>query len=85
MWASLGLIATEGLVALLIGPQPFLAASLLIVAPGLALVAFLPTDLRTPVVRFAVVPVVGVDDGDGKTDLYLDDVSLTGSVRFTYR
>jgi hypothetical protein len=28
---------------------------------------------------------VGVDDGDGKADLYLDDVSLTGSVRFTYR
>jgi hypothetical protein len=28
---------------------------------------------------------VGVDDADGRTDLYLDDVSLTGSIRFTYR
>lgn len=28
---------------------------------------------------------VGVDDGDGRADLYIDDVSLTGSVRFTYR
>jgi hypothetical protein len=28
---------------------------------------------------------VGVDDADGRADLYLDDVSLTGSTRFTYR
>jgi hypothetical protein len=28
---------------------------------------------------------VGVDDADGRADLYLDDVSLTGSIRFTYR
>jgi hypothetical protein len=27
---------------------------------------------------------VGVDDADGHADLYLDDVSLTGSIRFTY-
>jgi hypothetical protein len=28
---------------------------------------------------------VGVDDADGRADLYVDDVSLTGSIRFTYR
>jgi hypothetical protein len=28
---------------------------------------------------------VGVDDVDGRADLYLDDASLTGSTRFTYR
>ena len=27
---------------------------------------------------------VGVDDADGGADLYLDDVTLTGSLRFTY-
>jgi hypothetical protein len=58
-WASLGLIAIEGLVTLLFGPQPFLAALLLLVAPGLALVAFMPAALRAPVVRFAIVPIIG--------------------------
>jgi len=33
----------------------------------------------------AVAAAVGVDDADGRADLYVDDVSLTGSIRFTYR
>jgi hypothetical protein len=58
-WASLAIIAIEGLVALLAGPQPFLVAGMILVAPGLAVVAFLPAELTAPVVRFAVVPVLG--------------------------
>jgi hypothetical protein len=33
----------------------------------------------------AVAAAVGVDDADGRAELYVDDVSLTGSIRFTYR
>ncbi len=58
-WAGLAIIAIEGIVALLAGPQPFLVAAMLLVAPGLAVVAFLPVELTAPVVRFAIVPVVG--------------------------
>jgi hypothetical protein len=58
-WAGLAIVAIEGLVALVAGPQPFLVAGMLLVAPGLAVVAFLPDELRAPVVRFAVVPVLG--------------------------
>lgn len=32
-----------------------------------------------------VAAAVGVDDSDGRAPLYLDDVTLTGSLRFTYR
>jgi hypothetical protein len=33
----------------------------------------------------AITAAIGVDDADGRADLYVDDVSLTGSIRFTYR
>jgi hypothetical protein len=59
VFASLGFIAVEGLVSVVLGPQPFLSASLLLIAPGLALAAFLPAALTAPVVRFAVVPIIG--------------------------
>jgi hypothetical protein len=44
----------------------------------------------TPLTLAALSPegatsvAVGVDNADGTADLYLDDVALTGSVRFTY-
>jgi hypothetical protein len=43
----------------------------------------LSLDARAP--EGTVGVAVGVDEADGRADLYLDDVSLTGSVRFTYR
>src|SRR5262245_46930649 len=58
-WASLALIATEGPLALAVGGPPFLVASVLLLAPGLAVVAFLPDALAAPVVRLAVIPVLG--------------------------
>jgi hypothetical protein len=58
-WASLAIIAAEGLVSLVARPQPFLVAAMILVAPGLAIVSFLPAELTAPVVRFAVVPLLG--------------------------
>ncbi len=52
-------MAIEGLVTLAFGPQRALAVCLLVVAPGLALTAFLPRELSLPAVRFAVVPIAG--------------------------
>lgn len=59
VWAALGLIAADSLVALAFGPQPFLAVLTLLVAPGLALIRFLPRELAAPAVRVAIVPIVG--------------------------
>jgi hypothetical protein len=50
----------EGLVALVFGPQPVLAACVLVLAPGLALTPLLPVELRAPAIRVAVLPLVGL-------------------------
>jgi hypothetical protein len=59
-WAGLALIGAEGLVALTAGPSPVLVGCLLVLVPGLALAPLLPHELKAPVVRLTVVPVVGV-------------------------
>ncbi|MET1019941.1 MAG: hypothetical protein ABWX62_08165, partial [Microterricola sp.] len=58
-WAALAVVAVEGVVTLAFGPQRLLALCLLVLAPGLALVPFLPRELALPAVRVAVVPIVG--------------------------
>ena len=40
-------------------------------------------DARSP--EGATGVAVGVDDADGRADVYIDDVTLAGSTRFTYR
>lgn len=59
-WGGLVIVAVEGLVALVFGPQPFLVACLLALVPGLALTPFLPRELAAPAVRVTVIPLVGL-------------------------
>jgi hypothetical protein len=58
-WAALVLLGVEGLVALAFGPLPVLAVCALLIAPGLALTPFLPSELAVPGVRVAIVPLAG--------------------------
>ena len=58
--AGLALAVVEAVVAVVAGGQPFLSAAVLLLAPGLVATPFLPAALRSPGVRVAVVPLVGV-------------------------
>jgi hypothetical protein len=58
--AAIALVVLDGLLALLGHAGPVTAAAALLLAPGLALAAFLPDELSAPVVRPAVIPLLGI-------------------------
>jgi hypothetical protein len=60
MAAGVFLVGAESLVNLLFGPQSVLAFLALVVAPGLAVVPLLPSQLSSPSIRVAAVPILGL-------------------------
>jgi hypothetical protein len=57
---AVALVVLDSLLALLGHAEPVTAAAALVLAPGLALAPFLPSELSAPVIRPAVIPLLGI-------------------------